>query len=111
MKHNTCFSDVANIIGGLRMKLAFTIIQWINILLIVSETSVVFRNMKKRVHYYLFLNCIAMFICSMGSLLMLFVETEGAYFISLMLSWAGRIGVIVSTFFFCIELCEFNLPS
>lgn len=92
------------------MKLAFTIIQWINILLIVSETSVVFRNMKKRVHYYLFLNCIAMFICSMGSLLMLFVETEGAYFISLMLSWAGRIGVIVSTFFFCIELCESKLP-
>jgi hypothetical protein len=46
----------------------------------------------------------------MGSLLMLFVETEGAYFISLMLSWAGRIGVIVSTFFFCIELCEIKLP-
>lgn len=84
--------------------------QWINILLIVSESWVVFRNMRKRMHYYLFVNCMSMILCSTGSLLMFFVETEEAGFISFMLSWAGKVGVVVSMFFFCIKLCESKLP-
>jgi len=84
--------------------------QWINILLLVSESWVVFRNMRKRMHYYLFVNCMSMLLCSTGSLLMFFVETEEAGFISFLLSWAGKVGVVVSMFFFCIKLCESKLP-
>lgn len=84
--------------------------QWINILLLVSESWVVFRNMRKRMHYYLFVNCMFMLLCSTGSLLMFFVETEEAVFISFLLSWAGKVGVVVSMFFFCIKLCESKLP-
>lgn len=92
------------------MKQVILFAQWIIIFLIVSETWVVFKNMRKRVHYYLFVNCISMLLCSVGFGLTFFVETEEAYFIAHMLSWAGRVGVIVSTFFFCIKLCEFKLP-
>jgi len=27
-----------------------------------------------------------------------------------MLSWAGKVGVVISLFYFCIELCECKLP-
>lgn len=92
------------------MKQIIMITQWINILLIVSVTWVIFNNMRKRMHYYLFVNCISMLFCSVGSLLMLLTQTEEACFISFMLSWAGKVGVVISLFYFCIELCECKLP-
>ena len=92
------------------MKQIILFAQWIIIFLILSETWIVFRNMRKRMHHYLFLNCFAMLLCSVGSLLMLFVETEEAYFIALMLSWAGRVGVAVAILLFCIEFCECKFP-
>ena len=58
------------------MKPIILFAQWIIIFLIVSETWIVFKHMRKRMHHYLFLNCFAMLLCSVGSLLMLFVETE-----------------------------------
>jgi hypothetical protein len=45
-----------------------------------------------------------------GSLLMLYVETEEAYFISLMMSWGGKIGTVVSLLFFCMAFFEYKLP-
>ena len=92
------------------MKQIILFAQWIVIFLILSETYIVFKNMRKRMHHYLFLNCFAMLLCSVGSLLMLMVETEEAYFIALMLSWAGRVGVAVAILLFCIEFCECKFP-
>jgi len=92
------------------MKQIIILTQLMNIFLVVSLTWVIFKNMRKRMHYYLFVNCIAMLLCGMGSLAMLFVETEEAFFISLMLSWAGKVGVVISMFFFCIKFCQCKLP-
>ena len=93
------------------MKQAIMFTQWINFFLIVSEMWMVFRNMKKRAHYYLFANCFALVLYSTGSLFMLYVETEEAYFVAMLLSWAGKIGVVVSLLFFCIAFCESKLPK
>lgn len=92
------------------MKQVIMIPQLITFFLIVIEMWLVFKNMKKRAHYFLFVNCIALLLYSVGSLLMLFVETEEAYFISFMFSWAGKIGVVISMLFFCINYFECKLP-
>ena len=92
------------------MKHAIMIPQWITFFLIVIEMWLIFKNMKKRAHYYLFVNCIALLLYSVGSLVMFFVETEEAYFIAFMLSWAGKIGVVVSILFFCISYFESKIP-
>lgn len=92
------------------MKQIILLTQWINILLIISETWVVFKNMRKRMHYYLFLNCISMLLCSATSLISLFVETEEAFYILFLMSWAGKVGIVITMFFFCIRICESKLP-
>ena len=92
------------------MKQAIMIPQWITFFLTVVELWVVFKKMKKRDHYYLFVNCIALILYSVGSLLMFFVSTEEAYFISFSFSWAGKIGVVISLLFFCISYFECKLP-
>lgn len=92
------------------MKQAIMIPQWITFFLTVVELWVVFKKMKKRAHYYLFVNCIALILYSVGSLLMFFVSTEEAYFISFSFSWAGKIGVVISLLFFCISYFECKLP-
>lgn len=92
------------------MKQIILLTQWINILLIISETWVVFKNMRKRMHYYLFVNCISMLLCSATSLISLFVETEEAYYILFLMSWAGKVGIVITMFFFCMKICESKLP-
>ena len=92
------------------MKTVIMIPQWITFFLVVIEMWVIFKNMKKRAHYYLFVNCIALLLYSVGSLIMLSVETEEAYFIGFMLSWAGKIGVVVSILFFCISYFKCRIP-
>ena len=93
------------------MQQAIILAQLIILILIICETAVVFKNMRNKTHYYLFLNCFSMLLCSLSTLLTLFVVTEEAYFILFMLSWAGKVGVTLTMFFFCIKLCESNLPS
>ena len=93
------------------MKYVILLTQWINFLLIVCETWLVFKNMKKKDHYYLFVNCIALIIYSLGSLLMLFVETDESLFISFMFTWAGKVGVVISMLFFCITFSGRRLPA
>jgi len=93
----------------MREVIIFT--QSINFILVLILMWVVFKNMRKRSHYYLFLNCLSIFLCSVSSLLMLFFETEDAYFVAFLFSWAGKLGVVVSLFFFCKELCEIKLPA
>ena len=92
------------------MKQVVVFAQWINFILIICEMCVVFKNMRKRAHYFLFMNCIALVFYSVGSLLMLYVVSDEAYYISLMMSWAGKIGVVVSMLFFCKNFFEYKLP-
>ena len=91
------------------MKQVIMAIHCINFLLVMGEMWIIFKNMRKRAHYCLLMNCIALLLYSVGSLLMLFVETEEAYFIAFGLSWAGKVGVVVTMLFFCIHLCESKL--
>ena len=92
------------------MRQVITVTQWITFLLIICEMWVIFTNMRKRTHYYLFLNGIALFLYGVGSLLMLYFGTDEAYYIAFMLSWTGKVGVVVSMLFFCISFCESKFP-
>ena len=92
------------------MKQVVVFAQWVNFILIICEMCAVFKKMRKRAHYYLFMNCIALVLYSVGSLLMLYVVTDEAYYISLMMSWAGKIGVVVSMLFFCKDFFGYKLP-
>ena len=85
--------------------------QWAVILIVLCETWVVFKNMKTRIHHYLYMNCVAMLICSTGYLLSLLSESQEACFIGLQLSWGGKIWILVSILFFCIRLCNHELSN
>ncbi len=87
------------------------ITQLINIILIVSETYIVFTNMKNRMHYYLFTNCIGMLLFGAGYLMMLFSKSDDAYYMTLWLSWFGKVCVVISLLLFCRRLCEYKMPK
>ena len=93
------------------MKQIIMIPQWITLLLTVIEMWLVFKKMKRRAHYYLFVNSIALLLYSVSSLLLLFVETEEAYYVLFMFSWAGKIGVVISLLLFCISYFDHKLPA
>lgn len=84
--------------------------QWITFIFILCEMWLVFKKMRNRAHYYLFMNSIALFLYSVGSLLLLFVEKEEAYFLAFMISWVGKIGTVVFLLHFCICFFEYKLP-
>ena len=88
------------------MRQIIMVTQWLTFILIICELLIVFKNMRKRTHYYLFMNSLALVSYSVGSLLTIYFETEEALLISYMLTWAGKVGVVVSMLFFCISLCE-----
>jgi len=88
------------------MRQVIVATQWLTFILIICELLIVFKNMRRRTHYYLFMNSIALISYSIGSLLTLYFEAEEALYISYMLTWAGKVGVVVSMLFFCISLCE-----
>lgn len=88
------------------MRQVIMVTQWLTFILIICELLIVFKNMRKRTHYYLFMNSLALVSYSVGSLLTIYFETEEALLISYMLTWAGKVGVVVSMLFFCISLCE-----
>ncbi|MCR5790505.1 MAG: response regulator [Lachnospiraceae bacterium] len=86
-------------------------VQWINIFIILTETWIVFKKMKCRLHYYLYMMCISTLIYSTGYLLALFSDTEEAYFQSLLMSWGGKIWIVFSLLYFCLELSGVNVPK
>ena len=86
-------------------------VQWLIIFLILGEGFIVFENMKNRTHYYLYMNCVAMLLSATGYLLMLFSKSEEAYFNAMLLSWGGKVWVIFSMIFFCINLCSHKPPK
>ena len=78
---------------------------------ILFEGFIVFRNLKNKLHAYLFLNCISMFINNTGYLLQLLSKTEDAYIAALKFSYAGRVWIVFSLFMFTIELCHVSIPK
>ena len=92
------------------MRQIVMITQWINFSLVIIELWAVFINMRKKTHYYLFLNGIATLIYSVGSILMHYVESEESYYIFFMFTWAGKVGAVVTTLLFCVKICDNKLP-
>lgn len=82
----------------------------ISIFAMFFEGYIVFRNMKNRLHAYLFLNCVVMIVNNTGYLLQLLSETEDAYIAALKFSYAGRIWILFSLFMFSAELCHIRIP-
>jgi len=93
------------------MRQMVVITQWITFFLIFVETLIVFKKMRKREHFYLFLNSIALCFYSVGSLLLFYVETEEAYFLSFMMSWIGKAGTVVTLLLFCIAFFKYRLSA
>ncbi|MCR5055239.1 MAG: response regulator [Lachnospiraceae bacterium] len=85
-------------------------IQWVNILIILIEAWVVFVGMKNKVHYYLYLLCMAMLINSTGYLLALYSHTEDTYFQAIMFSWVGKVWITFAMFCFSKELSKSHIP-
>lgn len=92
------------------MRQIVMITQWINFSLVIIELWAVFINMRKKTHYYLFLNGIATLIYSVGAILMHYVESEESYYIFFMFSWVGKVGAVVTTLLFCVKICDNKLP-
>lgn len=75
------------------------------------EGFIVFRNLKNKLHAYLFLNCIAMLIGNTGYLMQLLSKTEDAYIAALKFSYAGRVWIVFSLFMFTAELCHVRISK
>ena len=82
-----------------------------SILGLFIESLVVYKNLKTKLHTYLFLNCLAMLINNTGYLLQLLSKTQEEYISSLKFSYFGRIWVIYSLFMFTVELCHIKIPK
>ncbi len=78
----------------------------ISIFAMFFEGYIVFRNLKNKLHAYLFLNCIAMLINNTGYLLELLSKTQEGYIAALKFSYAGRVWIVFSLFMFTVEFCH-----
>lgn len=86
-------------------------IQLVNILGLFTESLVVFRRWKNKLHGYLFLSCSAALVNNLGYFLELQTHSREAYTTSLKLSYAGRIWTGLALMFFIAELCRVRMPS
>lgn len=83
----------------------------LSLLAMLLEGYIVFKNLKNKLHAYLFLNCIAMLVNNTGYLLQLLSKTEDAYITALKFSYAGRVWILFSLIMFTVELCHAKLPG
>ncbi len=83
----------------------------ISIFAMFFESFIVFRNLKNRLHAYLYLNCIVMLVNNTGYLLELLSKTEDEYIAALKFSYAGRVWIIFSLFMFSFEFCHVKVPK
>ena len=83
----------------------------ISIFAMLAEGFIVFKNLKNKLHAYLFLNCIVMLINNTGYLLELLSKTEDEYIAALKFSYAGRVWIIFSLFMFTIEFCHIKISK
>lgn len=84
---------------------------FLSILAMFFEGYIVFKNLKNKLHAYLFLNCVVMIVNNIGYLLQLVSKTEDAYIAALKFSYAGRVWILFSLFMFSAELCHVALPK
>ena len=78
---------------------------------LLFEGYIVFRNLKNKLHAYLFLNCVSMLVNNTGYLLQLLSKTEDAYIAALKFSYAGRVWIVFSLFMFTAEFCHIRIPK
>ncbi len=78
---------------------------------VLYETILVFRKMRIRTHFYLFMNCMGMLICNLAVLIMQFCTTDELYFYALLYSWLGKVWVIIATLYFVVNLCKYKVPQ
>ncbi len=83
----------------------------ISICAMLVEGFVVFKNLKNKLHAYLFFNCIVMLVNNTGYLLELLSKTEDEYITALKFSYAGRVWIIFSLFMFSVEFCHIVIPK
>ena len=83
----------------------------ISIFAMLVEGFIVFKNLKNKLHAYLFLNCIVMLINNTGYLLELLSKTEDEYIAALKFSYAGRVWIVFSLFMFTIEFCHIKISK
>ena len=81
----------------------------ISVLATFFEGYIVFKNLKNKLHAYLFLNCIAMFISNSGYLLQLLSKTEDAYIAALKFSYAGRVWIVFTLFMFAVQFAHIRI--
>ncbi|MBE5905861.1 MAG: GHKL domain-containing protein [Lachnospiraceae bacterium] len=82
-----------------------------SILAMFFEGFIVFRNLKNKLHAYLFLNCVTMLINNTGYLLQLLSNAEDAYIAALKFSYLGRVWILFSLVMFTIEFCHIKMPE
>ncbi len=83
----------------------------ISIFAMFFEGFIIFRNLKNKLHAYLFLNCFVMLVNNIGYLLQLLSKTEDEYIAALKFSYAGRVWIIFSLFMFTVEFCHIKVPK
>ncbi len=83
----------------------------ISIFAMFFEGFIVFRNLKNKLHAYLFLDCMVMLINNTGYLLQLLSKTEDEYIAALKFSYAGRVWIVFSLFMFTVEFCHVVVPK
>lgn len=83
----------------------------ISIFAMFLEGFIVFKNLKNKLHAYLFLNCMVMLVNNTGYLLELLSKTEDEYIAALKFSYAGRVWIIFSLFMFTVEFCHVRIPK
>lgn len=83
----------------------------ISIFAMFFEGFIIFKNLKNKLHAYLFLNCIVMLVNNIGYLLQLLSKTEDAYIAALKFSYAGRVWIVFSLFLFTVEFCHVKTPK
>lgn len=83
----------------------------ISIFAMFFEGFIVFKNIKNKLHAYLFLNCMAMLVNNIGYLLELLSKTEDEYIAALKFSYAGRVWIIFSLFMFTVEFCHVRISK
>ena len=83
----------------------------LSIFAMLFEGVVVFRNLKNKLHAYLFLNCITMLVNNTGYLLELLSKTEDGHIAALKFSYAGRAFILFSIIMISAELCHISIPK
>lgn len=83
----------------------------LSILAMLFEGFIVFRNLKNKLHAYLFLNCVTMLINNTGYLLKILTKTEDGYIAAIKFSYAGRVWIVFSLFMFTAELLHLRIPK